>query len=128
MHQPESVVARLRRLGSRALTRAGTLAILGWLTCKPAFADLPQVEPPTSGGGSGLSGQIKGYIQDGLVIGGLVVAAVAFINVAIAALHTFTEVRNERATWTKFGAIIVVGVVLLVTVIWLVGKSADILL
>ncbi|WP_147194307.1 TIGR03745 family integrating conjugative element membrane protein [Pantoea sp. CCBC3-3-1] len=128
MHQSESVVARLRRLGSRALTRAGTLAILGWLTCKPAFADLPQVEPPTSGGGSGLSGQIKGYIQDGLVIGGLVVAAVAFISVAIAALHTFTEVRNERATWTKFGSIIVVGVVLLVTVIWLVGKSADILL
>lgn len=128
MHQSESVVARLRRLGSRALTRAGTLAILGWLTCKPAFADLPQVEPPTSGGGSGLSGQIKGYIQDGLVIGGLVVAAVAFINVAIAALHTFTEVRNERATWTKFGSIIVVGAVLLVTVIWLVGKSADILL
>ncbi|QNQ18652.1 TIGR03745 family integrating conjugative element membrane protein [Kosakonia sp. SMBL-WEM22] len=128
MHQSESVVARLRRLGSRALTRAGTLAILGWLTCKPAFADLPQVEPPTSGGGSGLSGQIKGYIQDGLVIGGLVVAAVAFINVAIAALHTFTEVRNERATWTKFGSIIVVGVVLLVTVIWLIGKSADILL
>ncbi|WP_297201530.1 TIGR03745 family integrating conjugative element membrane protein [uncultured Pluralibacter sp.] len=128
MHQSESVVARLRRLGRRALTRAGTLAILGWLTCKPAFADLPQVEPPTSGGGSGLSGQIKGYIQDGLVIGGLVVAAVAFINVAIAALHTFTEVRNERATWTKFGSIIVVGVVLLVTVIWLIGKSADILL
>ncbi|MBK0123685.1 TIGR03745 family integrating conjugative element membrane protein [Pantoea sp. S61] len=128
MHQSESVVARLRRLGRRALTRAGTLAILGWLTCKPAFADLPQVEPPTSGGGSGLSGQIKGYIQDGLVIGGLVVAAVAFINVAIAALHTFTEVRNERATWTKFGSIIVVGVVLLITVIWLVGKSADILL
>ncbi|MDV5353720.1 TIGR03745 family integrating conjugative element membrane protein [Enterobacter asburiae] len=101
---------------------------MGWLTCKPAFADLPQVEPPSSGGGSGLAGQIKGYIQDGLVIGGLVVAAVAFINDAIAALHTFTEVRNERATWTKFGSIIVVGVVLLVTVIWLIGKSADILL
>ena len=48
--------------------------------------------------------------------------------VAIAALHTFTEVRNEKATWTKFGAIVVVGVVLLVAVIWLLGKSADILL
>lgn len=29
---------------------------------------------------------------------------------------------------TKFGAIVVVGVVLLVAVIWLLGKSADILL
>lgn len=128
MHHSKSVVARLRRLASRTLTRAGTLALLGWLTCKPAFADLPSVEAPESGGGSGLSGQIKGYLQDGIVIGGLVVAAVAFINVAIAALHTFTEVRNEKATWTKFGAIVVVGVVLLVAVIWLLGKSADILL
>ena len=128
MHHSESVVARLRRFGSRTLTRAGTLALLGWLTCKPAFADLPSVEAPESGGGSGLLGQIKGYLQDGIVIGGLVVVAVAFINVAIAALHTFTEVHNEKATWTKFGAIVVVNVVLLVAVIWLLGKSADILL
>lgn len=70
MHHSESVVARLRRFGSRTLTRAGTLALLGWLTCKPAFADLPSVEAPESGGGSGLSGQIKGYLQDGIVIGG----------------------------------------------------------
>ncbi|KAF0784261.1 integrating conjugative element membrane protein, partial [Salmonella enterica subsp. enterica serovar Worthington str. BCH-5715] len=70
MHHSESVVARLRRLASRTLTRAGTLALLGWLTCKPAFADLPSVEAPESGGGSGLSGQIKGYLQDGIVIGG----------------------------------------------------------
>lgn len=30
MHHSESVVARLRRFGSRTLTRAGTLALLGW--------------------------------------------------------------------------------------------------
>ncbi|HBS5837311.1 TPA: TIGR03745 family integrating conjugative element membrane protein [Klebsiella variicola] len=128
MHQTESVFSRLRGMTRRTLNRAGTLAILGWLTCKPALADLPNVEAPESSGGTGLMGQIKGYLQDGVVIGGLVVAAIAFINVAIAAVHTFTEVRNERATWTKFGAIIVVGVVLLVAVIWLLGKSADIIL
>jgi len=61
-------------------------------------------------------------------LGGLIAAAVAFINVALAAIQTFSEVRNEKATWSKFGAIIVVGVVLLVTVIWLVGKSASIIL
>jgi hypothetical protein len=67
MHHSEFVVARLRHFGSRTLTRAGTLALLGWLTCKPAFADLPSVEAPESSGGSGLSGQIKGYLQDGIV-------------------------------------------------------------
>lgn len=128
MYHFSSVATRMRRGLDRVINRSFTLALLVWLTCKPAFADLPTVEAPESGGGTGLAGQIKGYIQDGIVIGGLVVAAVAFINVAIAAVHTFTEVRNERATWTKFGSIIVVGVVLLVAVIWLLGKSADIIL
>ena len=128
MPQRASFIKRLRQGADRALTRVGTLALLGWLTCKPAFADLPAVESSESASDSTLMGQIKGYLQDGVVIGGLVVAAIAFINVAIAAVHTFTEVRNERATWTKFGSIIVVGVVLLVAVIWLLGKSADIIL
>ncbi|ORJ18669.1 integrating conjugative element membrane protein [Rouxiella silvae] len=109
--------------------RGASVAVLWlWLTCKPALADLPTVEPPASGGGAGLMGQIKGYLQDAIVLGGLIAAAVAFINVALAAIQTFSEVRNEKATWSKFGAIIVVGVVLLVTVIWLVGKSASIIL
>ncbi|QMF96325.1 MULTISPECIES: TIGR03745 family integrating conjugative element membrane protein [Klebsiella] len=128
MYHFASVATRVRRGIDRVINRTFTLVLLVWLTCKPAFADLPTVEAPTSNGGSGLMGQIKGYLQDGVVIGGLVVAAIAFINVAIAAVHTFTEVRNEKSTWTKFGSIIVVGVVLLVAVIWLLGKSADIIL
>jgi integrating conjugative element membrane protein (TIGR03745 family) len=128
MHQFALFIGRLRQKTRRILARAMSLALMAWLTCQPALADLPTVEPPESGGGSGLMGQIKGYLQDGVVIGGLVVAAIAFINVAISAVHTFTEVRNEKATWTKFGAIIVVGVILLVAVIWLLGKSASIIL
>ncbi|MEN4776064.1 DUF2976 domain-containing protein, partial [Pantoea agglomerans] len=37
------------------------------------------------------------------------------------------EVRNDRASWTKFGSIVVVGIVLLVAVIWLLGKSAEVI-
>ncbi|MEQ9859536.1 TIGR03745 family integrating conjugative element membrane protein [Pectobacterium cacticida] len=103
------------------------LFYIGMLS-QSAFAALPSVEAPQSSGGSGLLGQAKGYLQDFIVLAGLVVAAIMFINVAIAAGHTFVEVRNERATWTKFGAIVLVGVVLLVAVIWLLGKSANILL
>ncbi|MBJ3110126.1 TIGR03745 family integrating conjugative element membrane protein, partial [Salmonella enterica subsp. enterica serovar London] len=125
MYHFASVATRVRRGIDRVINRTFTLALLVWLTCKPAFADLPTVEAPTSNGGSSLMGQIKGYLQDGVVIGGLVVAAIAFLNVAMDAVHTFTEGRNEKSTWTKFGSIIVVGVVLLVAVIWLLGKSAD---
>ncbi|MFJ5491629.1 TIGR03745 family integrating conjugative element membrane protein [Pectobacterium carotovorum] len=96
--------------------------------CQSAFAALPTVEAPQSSGGSGMMGQAKGYLQDGIVLGGLLVAAIMFINVAIAAGHTFVEVRNERATWTKFGAVVVVGACLLVIIIWLLGKSANIIL
>ncbi|MNH48277.1 hypothetical protein D3C79_1119980 [compost metagenome] len=59
---------------------------------------------------------------------GLVLAAVAFIVVANAGIATFHEVREGKAAWGKFGAIIVVGIVLVVAVIWLVGKSAEILI
>lgn len=88
---------------------------------------LPSVEPPSSGGGGGLMDTIKGYLNDGIVIGGLVVAATAFIVVAIAAVTTFNEVRDQKAGWGKFGTIIVVGVVLIVAVVWLAGKSATII-
>ncbi|MFD1803631.1 TIGR03745 family integrating conjugative element membrane protein [Mixta tenebrionis] len=122
------VIAHLNH-GIRCITaRIMSLALLAWLTCQPALADLPTVEPPESGGGSGLTGQIKGYLQDGVLIGGLVIAAIAFTMVAVSAVHTFTEVRNEKATWTKFGSIVVVGAVLLVVVIWLLGKAAGIIL
>ncbi len=127
MHHSESVVARLRRLASRTLTRAGTLALPGWLTCKPAFADLPSVEAPESGGGSGLSGQIKGYLQDGIVIGGWSWRPLPLSTLPLPPC-TPSPKSAMRKPPTKFGAIVVVGVVLLVAVIWLLGKSADILL
>lgn len=103
------------------------MMLLSLLCLSPAMAGLPTLEPPQSGGGSGLMGNIKGYMQDAIILGGLIVGAVAFIVVAMAAVQTFTEVRNEKAGWGKFGAIIVVGIILLVAVIWLLIKSASIL-
>ncbi len=110
-----------RRMGASVMTLWTLFSLM------PAYAALPQVEPPSSGGGGGLMDTIKGYLNDGIVIGGLVVAAVAFIVVAIAAVSTFNEVRDEKAGWGKFGAIVVVGVVLIVAVVWLAGKSATII-
>ncbi|WP_416778756.1 TIGR03745 family integrating conjugative element membrane protein [Xenorhabdus budapestensis] len=109
------------------MTRVSTFMLLFGLSCESAWADLPAIEPPKSGGGGGLLGQAKGYAQDGIVIGGLILSAVAFFKVASAAVETFSEVRDGKSTWTQFGAIVVVGVVLLVAVIWLLSKSASII-
>ncbi|EJG7542737.1 TPA: TIGR03745 family integrating conjugative element membrane protein [Escherichia coli] len=125
MRKKGLTVCRLR-LMARLAGMAMMTFLLGSLT--PALADLPQIEPPSSGGGSGLFGQIKGYFQDGIVLIGLVIAAAAFVKVAEAAITTFSEVRDDKKGWGQFGAIVVVGVVLLVAVIWLLGKSASIIL
>ena len=114
-------VRAARRIGASVMTLWALFSLM------PAYAALPQVEPPSSGGGGGLMDTLKGYINDGIVIGGLVAAASAFIVVAIAAVSTFNEVRDEKAGWGKFGAIVVVGVVLIVAVVWLAGKSATII-
>ncbi|HAO0395584.1 TPA: TIGR03745 family integrating conjugative element membrane protein [Escherichia coli] len=105
-----------------------SLCLLLWMSMQPALADLPTMEPPSSGGGSGLFGQIKGYLQDGVVLGGLVIAAIGFIVVANSAISTYSEIDSGKKTWTQFGAIVVVGVILLVAIIWLLGKSASIIL
>jgi integrating conjugative element membrane protein (TIGR03745 family) len=128
MFKIASVVSHSVVKAKSAYVRAVTLGLLGLLSVKPALADLPTVEAPTSSGaGTGLNGQLTGYVQDGLVLGGLMLCAIAFFMVAQNCLVTFNEVRNERATWVKFGSIVVVGVALLVAIIWLLGKSAEII-
>lgn len=118
------VVSLSRTMLLRLWKAVFSLCLLLRMSMQPALADLPTMEPPSSGGGSGLFGQIKGYSQDGVVLGGLIIAAIAFIVVANAAISTFHEVQDGK----KGGAIVVVGVILLVAVIWLLTKSASIIL
>lgn len=123
-----SVLSRASVKAKSAWARLFTAGLLSAFATAPALADLPQVEGPTSGGaGTGLMGTLSGHVQDGIVLGGLVLCGFAFFKVAEASLVTFGEVRNDRASWTKFGSIVVVGIVLLVAVIWLLGKSAEVI-
>lgn len=123
-----SVLSRASVKARSAWVRLFTAGLLSAFAAAPALADLPQVEGPTSSGaGTGLMGTLSGHVQDGLVLGGLVLCGFAFFKVAEASLVTFGEVRNDRASWTKFGSIVVVGIVLLVAVIWLLGKSAEVI-
>lgn len=91
-------------------------------------AALPTVEGPKSSTDSSFYGQISGYLNDGIVLGGLILAAVAMLAVGSAIIATFSEVRDGKATWAKFGMLCVVGVILVVVVIWLASKAATVLL
>ncbi|EBW7768174.1 TIGR03745 family integrating conjugative element membrane protein [Salmonella enterica subsp. enterica serovar Louisiana] len=93
-----------------------------------AHAGLPTVEGPKSSTDSSFYGQISGYLNDGIVLGGLILAAVAMLAVGNAIIATFAEVRDGKSTWAKFGMLCVVGVILIVVVIWLASKAATVLL
>ncbi|AIN19349.1 TPA: TIGR03745 family integrating conjugative element membrane protein [Yersinia enterocolitica] len=92
-----------------------------------AHAGLPTVEGPKTSADSSFYGQISGYLNDGIVLGGLILSAVALLVVANAIIATFSEVQQGRSTWAKFGMLVVVGIVLVVAVIWLATKAATVI-
>ncbi|MHC6755424.1 TIGR03745 family integrating conjugative element membrane protein [Yersinia ruckeri] len=92
-----------------------------------AQAGLPAVEGPKTSTDSSFYGQISGYLNDGIVLGGLILSAVALLVVANAIIATFSEVQQGRSTWAKFGMLAVVGIVLVVAVIWLATKAATVI-
>jgi integrating conjugative element membrane protein (TIGR03745 family) len=92
-----------------------------------AQAALPTVEGPKTSTDSTFYGQISGYLNDGVVLGGLILAAAALLVVANAIIATFSEVQQGKSTWAKFGMLVVVGIVLVVAVIWLATKAATVI-
>lgn len=90
-----------------------------------AYAALPDVQDPSQGRGSGYFDTIRGYIYDGAIIVSLVLCSVALFVVAKNAITEFSNIGDGRGTWTKFGAFVVIGIVLIVAVIWLVSNGVD---
>lgn len=114
-----SLFSRARIRGLAALATAG-------LVPQVMAQGLPTMEAPSRGEGSGLIETLQNYLYDFGALGGLILATVAFIIVAIASIATFNEAR-VRGEWSKFGVVVVVGVVLIVAIIWLATKAAEIL-
>ncbi|WP_407647032.1 TIGR03745 family integrating conjugative element membrane protein [Erwinia tracheiphila] len=110
---------------TRCAYQAAALLVVGVVTS--AQAALPTVEGPKTSTDSSFYGQISGYVNDGIVLGGLILAAVALLVVASAIIATFAEVQQGKCTWAKFGMLVVVGIVLVVTVIWLATKAATVI-
>ncbi len=66
------VTAKTQAKAKSAWARILTAGLLSAFAAKPALADLPTVEGPSSSGtGTGLMGTLSGHVQDGLVLGGL---------------------------------------------------------
>ncbi|WP_425272369.1 TIGR03745 family integrating conjugative element membrane protein [Serratia oryzae] len=120
----QSLFASARRLTHRVRQGATVLALTAVTSSQAA---LPTVEGPKTSTDSSFYGQISGYLNDGIVLGGLILAAVALLVVANSIIATFAEVQQGRSTWAKFGMLVVVGIVLVVAVIWLATKAATVI-
>ncbi|MBR9881243.1 MAG: TIGR03745 family integrating conjugative element membrane protein [Gammaproteobacteria bacterium] len=121
----------VRSLFSRARAHTqprgfAALAAAGLVPAQAMAQGLPTMEAPSRGEGGGLIETLQNYLYDFGALGGLILATVAFIIVAIASIATFNEAR-VRGEWSKFGVVVVVGVVLIVAIIWLATKAAEIL-
>ncbi len=110
----------------QACHRVSRWVLLGMLYAGCAWADLPPIEQPSSGGSGGIMDTVKGYIKDGFSLAGLILAAAGFLVVASAALSAFHDVREGRAKWGHFVSFIIIGAVLLVLIIWLANKALTI--
>ena len=92
-----------------------------------ASAALPAMEAPSRGEGGGLIETIKNYAYDGGILLGLLIALLAFLGVAWHSLTVYADVQNQRKTWKDLGAVVGIGALLVVIIIWFLTKAAAIL-
>ena len=103
-----------------ALTLLASLAPL-------ARADLPTMENPSRGAGSGIIETLRNYGYDIVMLIALLVVASMFVGVCYHAYTRYAEIHTGRSTWGQFGLTVVVGAILLVVGIWLLTEATGVL-
>lgn len=112
---------------TRKITEFFSSVVFLLYTTSNAFAGgLPKLEAPSKGDDGGIVGIIKNYGYDVITLVGLGLCSWAFIEVASAAIETFSQVKNKKSSWGNFGAMVIIGVVLIVVIIWLVTQAVEI--
>ena len=110
-----------------AATKAAisTIALLGVSTAQAA---LPTTSNPTNAAAAGdYIGLMKGYAYDITIVGGLVLATLAFISVAKNVVGVYNDIGAGKRTWGDMGMHGGMGVLLLVMVIYLLTEASTVI-
>lgn len=91
------------------------------------YADLPKMEDPSRGKGSGIMQTLKNYGYDIVILLSLGVCAVGFLVVANSCISTYSEIQTGKKQWKDLGAMAGVGAILLVIIIWLLTQAGSVL-
>ena len=111
-----------RHLRPHRVARLATLPMHGVLS-PFAHAELPTLENPSRGAGSGIMETLQNYGYDIVMLVALLVVASMFIGVCYHAYTRYAEIHIGRATWGQFGLTVAVGAILLVVGIWLLTEA-----
>jgi integrating conjugative element membrane protein (TIGR03745 family) len=90
-------------------------------------AQLPTIEDPSRGTGSGIMETLRNYGYDIVLLVALLVVAAMFVGVCYHAYSRYAEIHNGRATWGQFGLTVAISAILLVVGIWLLTEATGIL-
>jgi integrating conjugative element membrane protein (TIGR03745 family) len=92
-----------------------------------ALADLPTMEDPSRGTGTGILETLQNYGYDLVLLFALLVIAGMFIGVCYHAYTQYSEIHTGRKTWGEFGLTVGAGALLLVVGIWLLTTATEVL-
>ncbi|HEX7635852.1 MAG TPA: TIGR03745 family integrating conjugative element membrane protein [Noviherbaspirillum sp.] len=110
------------------LLKAAGVVALGALAMEPALAALPAAVAPPSGATAGdYIGLMKEYWKQGIAALVLIIGAYAFVMVGGGAIAKFNDYRSGKAELGDLTMYAILGVVILVTVVYLLTTAAGII-
>ncbi len=117
---------KFRRIFSKTWARVG-VGLLG-LFSSMVHAALPTLAAPSRGGSTDdLLKIIQDYAYDFVVLGGLLVATVAFFQVASSTMRAYGQVSDGRGSMGQVAVQGGIGVILILVIVALIKLAVEIL-
>jgi len=123
-----AVAGKARSMNHMQILKAAGVVALGALAIEPAFAALPAAVSPGQNAVAGdYIGLIKEYWKQGVAVLVLIFGAYGFMEVGGGAIAKFSDYRNGKAQLGDLTMYAILGVIILVTVVYLLTTATGII-